>query len=499
MSNDNFYKNSLLLTLSNLSTGILKFVFSIILSKKLGAEGVGLYSLIMPIYDLFCCLLCGGMITAISKEASFYYNKNDYSNLNKTIHITIIFDLIWSIFIALLFFILAPFISNVIIKDSRTLYSLWAISPALVFVAISSIYKGYFFGTNNIKAPAIIDIFEKTIRVVVIISLINLLSLKSITTTVTATYIALSCGELISLTLLYIFYKSNKKKFHKNLKSESSPQLLFNVLAISLPLAINGFLTTGISTISTLLIPRRLVAAGIEYTKALGLIGKFSGMALTIVFFPMILIVSMSILLVPDISNSLTNKNYYKLEKRIKEIINISVLLGITSMLLCMCIPTELGRLFYSRSDLGNYIKFVSYSAPFTYLMTSTYSILNGMGKQKAVLINSIISAILELILFYILIGIPSINVYGYGITLIITSLVGLILNLLEIKKICSIKIYFSTIIIGSFLTILMHYILKIFNSIIPSSLFLFKNLIIIFVAFILFYFSITILNKAEE
>ena len=81
MSKDNFYKNSILLTLSNFSTGILKFVFSIILSIELGAEGVGLYSLIMPIYDLFCCLLCGGMITAISKESSSYYSKGDYTNL----------------------------------------------------------------------------------------------------------------------------------------------------------------------------------------------------------------------------------------------------------------------------------------------------------------------------------------------------------------------------------------------------------------------------------
>ncbi|WP_158072864.1 oligosaccharide flippase family protein, partial [Clostridium haemolyticum] len=46
MNNNKFLKNSILLTLSNSTTGILKFVFSIILSRELGAEGMGLYALI---------------------------------------------------------------------------------------------------------------------------------------------------------------------------------------------------------------------------------------------------------------------------------------------------------------------------------------------------------------------------------------------------------------------------------------------------------------------
>jgi len=56
MIKDNFYRDSIILTISNLTGGVLRFMFSILLSKKLGAEGMGLYSLVMPIYDLFICL-----------------------------------------------------------------------------------------------------------------------------------------------------------------------------------------------------------------------------------------------------------------------------------------------------------------------------------------------------------------------------------------------------------------------------------------------------------
>ena len=57
MIKDNFYKNSFLLTLSNLATGVLGFIFSIYLSKILGPEGMGLYGLVMPIYNLFISIM----------------------------------------------------------------------------------------------------------------------------------------------------------------------------------------------------------------------------------------------------------------------------------------------------------------------------------------------------------------------------------------------------------------------------------------------------------
>ena len=127
MIKDNFYRDSIILTVSNLTAGILRFMFSILLSKKLGAEGMGLYSLVMPIYDLFTCLICGGMVTAISKESSSYYGLGDYGNLDKSIHTALIFDFVWSVLITISVFIFAPFISTYIIKDPRTVYSLWVI------------------------------------------------------------------------------------------------------------------------------------------------------------------------------------------------------------------------------------------------------------------------------------------------------------------------------------------------------------------------------------
>ena len=503
MIKDNFYRDSIILTVSNLIAGILRFMFSILLSKKLGAEGMGLYSLVMPIYDLFICLICGGMVTAISKEASSYYGLNDYGNLNKTIHTSLVFDCAFAIIITILVFVFSPYISTYIIKDQRTLYSLWVICPALIFVALSSIYKGYFYGISNVKVPAIIDIVEKTVRMAIILGIINFFALKNVTATVTATYISLSIGELISFILLFAFYEKSKNKFKGTLKkTEGRAQLLFNVLVVSFPLCINGFLNTVISALSTLIIPGRLVYAGLEYTESLALIGKFSGMAMSIVFFPFIIVMSMATMLTPDISKSISKNDFNSLEHRIIEVIKISFLLGVSTMIICLCIGDSLGKLFFDRYDLGIYIRIAALSAPFMYMSGSTFGILNGLGRQKDLLINSVVTSILELILLYVLLGIPSINILGYGIALLITSIASFIMNILSIKKSCYIQFPMSEIIMDICLSILLYFILRILSNVIPDSIFITKNVVIIATGFSLLLVSLILtknFNKSKS
>lgn len=498
MQFDDFYKDTLILTISNLATGILRFVFSIILSNKLGAEGLGLYSIIMPVYDLFCCVVCGGMIIAVSRKAAIFSGNKDYANVNKLMHIAVIFDLFWSMLIAVLVFLNSNFIASFLIKDSRTLYSIEIICPALVFIALSSVLKGYFYGISKAKIPAYIDIFEKAIRICVVIGIVNILMLKSMVQTISAVYAALTFGELISFLMLYVAYLIYKGKLKTvNTHKENNGQLLFDILIVAVPLCINGFLGSILSTASTLVLPRRLVAAGINYDTALSLIGKFTGMALNITFFPMVVIVAMSTVLVPDISKNLSKKNYYALEERIKDVLKLSFYLGIATMIICLCIPNDLGKLFFGRDDLGVYIVTSALCLPITYAAASTYSILSGLGKQTKILINSLLVSVEELVLLYVLTAIPSINIYSFAITLFITGLTSFLLNMYEIKKVCNIGFSSTNALIDTMMSILVFLVLGIINHIMSDSIFILKNIIIIILGFLLYLF-LTIVVKEK-
>ncbi|HBC96658.1 MAG TPA: stage V sporulation protein B, partial [Clostridium sp.] len=396
MKRERFLKSTLILICSNLITSVFAFVFSIILSRKLGAEGMGLYGIIMPIYDLFICLISGGMVTAISKVAAVYFGKDDFNNLNRSIDISLTFNSLLATFVVCMIFINAPYISTNIIKDTRAVHAIQVMCPAIFFISLSSILKGYFYGISEMKIPAFIDISEKFLRIIIITLLINLFSLKNVSGTVTAAYITLTLGEFISFTVLYVMYKVKKKKFGFSLSNtEDKLQLLFDILVISFPLCLNGFLSTSLSALSTLIVPRRLVASGIEYDAALSMIGKFNGMSMNIIYFPVTIITSMSIVLIPDLSEKMSKKDYWAIERRISQIIKIALILGILTMVTCIALSDYLGELFYKRYDLKDYIRFAALSAPVIFVSTSTFGILNGIGKQNIILRNSLISSVM--------------------------------------------------------------------------------------------------------
>ncbi|EKN38402.1 polysaccharide biosynthesis family protein, partial [Clostridium botulinum CFSAN001627] len=256
------------------------------------------------------------------------------------------------------------------------------------------------------------------------------------------------------------------------------------------------FLTTGLYTLSTLIIPRRLISAGINYREALSLMGKFSNMALSIPLFPSIILTSICTILIPDLSESMSKGNYFSMENRIEKIIKIALILSLSTLSICAAIPNELGLMFFNRTDLGNYIRFLSFSTPFAYVSIISYAILNGIGKQKILLRNSIIVAIEDLIFLYILTGLSFINIYGYGITLIITSITSIVLNFKEIKKHCFIKIDLHEKFIYALCTILVYLILNLLNNIILIQNIYIKNILIIFSGFSLMFILINITNK---
>lgn len=490
---DNFFKNSFFLTASNITTGILGFIFSIFLSKLIGPEGIGLYSIIMPIYNLFICLMTAGIIAAISKLSAIYTSKGELNNLFKTINTVAFFNIIWSVFIGILVFFLAPYISRYGVKDLRTLNAIRVTCPAMVFISLSNILKGYFYGTSKITMPAFIDILEKAMRILTISLLVYFFSSNTLTSLVTLAYVSLAIGELQSLILLFVYYKHTLKSIPpSNDKPEKRSQLLFNVLVISLPLCLNGFLGNIFSTISTLIVPRRLVAAGFEYTEALAMIGKYTGMAFTIVTFPIIVINSINTLLVPNLSETLSRGEYYNASVRIRQVLKIAFLLGMATTIICLLIPNELGNLFYGRNDLGLYIKISSIVAPIMFPANTMFSILNGLNRQGIILRNSLIISGFELISLFCLTSIPSINIFSYAITIFFSSILSLTINIMEIKKHIDLNLSKMNIIIFSLLGILVYLIIKIICPYLFNNHLALKSITIILLTFSIFAFLST-------
>ncbi len=482
---DNFYRDSLILTMSNMVTGIIAFIFSIILSRELGAEGLGLYGLIMPVYGLLLCITSDGLITAISKISAVYYSRRDYRNLNKTLSTIFVSVLMWAACVALLVLLCSKGIATHIVRDARAAMALMLLSPAVLFIPLSAVIKGYFYGLGEYKVSASVDILEKLMRVIILLSAISILVPNNVEKTVAIAYFSLAAGELVSLIMLFTCYKIQKNKLHGNIgRAKSRIQLLFDVLVISAPLCLNGILSSVLSTVSTLVLPRKLVAAGFSYGESLALIGRFSGMALNISFLPYIIIGSMLTVLVPELSLHISRKDFWTAEERIAQVLKLACAVGISTAIVCLTLSETLGNLFYHRNDLGSMIRFSSVICLISFISSPTFGILNALGKQNILLKNSLIISLESLVLIIILAGIPALNIFGYGLSMILTSATALFINIREIKKICEIKITLqdvSTLILTGITAYLASAIL---SGLLVHTAPLIKTIVIVFVSF---------------
>lgn len=439
---DSFYRKSALLILTNFTTSILGFIYSVTLSRKIGPEGIGLFSLISPISSLLLSILSGGLFLAVSKVISEYYAKRQVKNLHKTIKSTIIFNFVLSIIIIFTFLFLSRTISIHIIKDLRILSAFRFLLVSIIFMTLSNTYKGYFFGTSNILIPAFIDVLEKAFRIIILLIIFKYIPNNYIDTNITIAYIVFFIGELLSYILLLIYYRFDKKEHYCTIdnKEDDSIQLLFNVLVISVPLMIVELISSSFHTLTTLLLPRRLIVSGLSYNVALELIGRFMGMALSIITFPMVILFSLSSLLIPDLASSMAKDDIYTVKKRIIQVLVMAFLLGILVMIIGFLFGENLGRLIFKEKDLGSYVRFIAFCAPFIYLSQISRSILNGLGKQKMIFTYSVIFSFLQIIMLYILVAVPQINIYGVGITLYVTNMLILLCYFREIRRVLVFK-----------------------------------------------------------
>lgn len=488
MGKDNFFKKFFLLVSSNVTTGILGFIFSIYLSKVLGAEGMGLYNLVMPIYNLFICLMTAGIVASISKITAVYAQKGEHKNIEKTIRVVSLFNISWALLVGILVFICAPLIGKYGVNDARTINAIKVICPAMVCIAISNILKGYFYGTSKITVPAIIDIFEKAMRILTVSMLIFFTKANTLEGMVTLATVALCIGEFQSLFFLYIYYKYSIRKMPiSHEKTESRFQLLFDVVIIAIPLCANGFLTNILGTLATLIVPRRLLVAGFTYTEALSMIGKYTGMALSIITIPLIVVSTINTLLIPDLSQSLVLGKQYEASVRIRKVLKVAFLLGIATTIICNVIPHSLGEMFYGRNDLGLYIRFASLTAPIFFPAVTMFGILNGLNRQGIILRNSLIEAVIELICLYIFTAIHSINIFGYSLTMLVACTIGFILNMYEVNKHIELNLNKFNIVIYLLLGFLTFLIINIFSKHMFTNSIVINNFIIMGLVFLIF------------
>ncbi len=436
MTKRTFVTGAIILMLAGFVTRIIGFIYRIYLSNLIGAEGMGLYQLIVPVYTMIILTLTSGVSIAISKMIAEQAAQGNYINIKRISKVGLAGVTIASSFISLIIYLNVDFIVNVILKDHRTYSSLLIMIPCIPLIAAASAYKGYFYGIQEVTPTAFSQIVEQLVKIAIIFALAAKFLQAGLEYACALATVGMAVGEMSNLFVLAVCYRF-KKYPHIAPKSKKGilqkRKLVAAIVGCAAPISINRFIISIMSAAELILIPQRLLAGGLNYIQSMEEYGKLTGMALPLILIPALVTTSLATTLVPAISESISLKNYNSANNRISKSIQITMVVGFVFMALFACYSDKISNMIYPGQKVGHTLFLLSFTCIFMYLQQILMGIMNGLGKQGLLLINSTIGSLIRIACVFFLIPHYGIPIYILGV--VVSCLIVCILDFMIIIK----------------------------------------------------------------
>ena len=423
----NIYKSAAIVTVFSTIEKALSFFYRIILSRIIGAEGIGIYQICLSVFAVFLTAASSGIPVTVSRLMAKNNAVNDIHGKHAAVTAGVVGTLVFTIPIAILLF-LGRNALGFLFSDDRCKDIFLLLLPGLILTSIYAVMRGSFWGNKQFIPYSVIELLEDAVMVILGCILVYgvtdpMLGARRATIAVAVSYVFSFC-----VSLFWYFYKGGK---FVNPKRQLKP-----LFAASMPITAMRTSTSLLNSAVAILLPLLLMKTyGLTNSEAISLYGVAIGMSMPMLFIPSSLIGAISVVVAPELS-----ENYYKnktaqvkfdVEKSIKAAIFIATLL----IPILFVIGDELGEFLYSNEMSGEIVQRCSFILiPMCITMIST-TVLNSMNREKRTLVHFLIGAAAMMISLFALTRF--VGVYSYMIGLALNYIITGTLNLILLKKVC--------------------------------------------------------------
>ncbi len=431
-----FY-NASLLTMSGLTLQIIGFIYRIYLSRVAGAEGLGLYRLIMPVHSLSIALAISGVrmaTTALSAEMTMPRDKLAVRLLAR---VCILCFLAVFFLMALPVMVFQQDIAAHVLGDIRTMPSLPVIMACIFLTGFELVLESVFLGINKTKYTAVSNLLEQVVQMAVVIFLLVQFGGEDPGRSALLICIGMAFSEVPVVIWLVVSYKRVVLRLPspQNAPKPEIKPLLGRITRIALPVMLGGTIQTLIASAGTVLLPQRLMAAGLSESEAVGQLGIITGMAVPLMSFPMLFLTALSTVMLPTVSHSLALGRQNDLRRKIRKAIQAVSLIALPATAVLLPLASDLAMLLYNQPLSDHYLFLLAVAVVLQDYQLVSLSILNGLGQQRRAMCNVILGELVELGLMFTLTALPQVRIYGYIIGMIVCGSLIVLLNLRLIVK----------------------------------------------------------------
>ena len=426
---------TLVLTFTSIVSQFLGFIYRILLSRLIGAEVLGLYQLLMPVFSVLLSLTAVGLTAAVSNLSAQYHALGRPAAVRQVLRRCLLCFFLLSAAVAAAVVLLCDPISVYLLGDARTQLGLLLLLPCVLLTGVENLHKHFFYGTGQIRPPAAVELCEQLIRTGAVLGLLALFLPQNPERTVGLIVLGMTACEVFSAAALLLLTRRRPCP-----AGPAEPRLNRRIASVALPIGLTSLLGNLMGAATSVLIPQRLVHAGAPVSQAMEAFGVMCGMTLPMLGLPTAFIGALGLTLVPRLAEGAALGRPELVRRRLDRALLATSVLILPAMALLAAAGPDLGAALFGEPVAGRYILPLAAGVALSCYQSVLASALNGLGRPQAAARNAILSGAVELAAVWVLMGLPGLGLGGYAAGFVLSAALGLALNWLAVRRACGLR-----------------------------------------------------------
>lgn len=422
---------TVLLTVIGLFSQVVGFFYRILLSRLIGAETMGLYQLVMPVYSMLMSMTAAGLTVAVSTLSAKYHALGDHGAVKDALRRGLGCFLLVAAPLGAVVVLASDPISVYLIGDARTRLGIVLLVPCVLLTGVENLHKHCFYGIGRVGPPAATETAEQLIRSAVVIALLIVLHPRTGEQKVGIIVTGMVLCEVFSaVTLTVLFHRH----WQKNPPQPALHQVRRRQLAgIAVPVSLTSLLGTLLGSANAVLIPSRLVAGGMESGEAMSAFGVLCGMTMPLLAMPTGFVGALCLTMVPDLARRTAGGDRRAAGQFLDRVLSATSLFIAPAMAILAVIGPTLGQAVYKELTVGEYMTWLAVGTLLSCYQSVLSGALNGLGLERLGARNAIISDMVQL--GFTIFTVSDWGLAGYVAGFVLSSLVGMAMNLVSVLR----------------------------------------------------------------
>ena len=437
-----YLKNAALLTGADVLLRLAGMGLRIYLANALGGEGMGLYQLVLAVYALFVTLATAGVSVAATRLMAEELARGRAQARGMLVRLAGTGLLLGAVAMAAQYG-LAGAAARWWLGDVRAAGALRVSAFGMPWMALSAVLRGFFIARRRVEPNVLSQLVEQSVRIGIIWYALEWGSAQDVSARCTAVLAATAVSEAVSACILLLFYRGEAVRAFGAEKARRPADPARRLWEILWPVEGGRCLASALHTAENMLVPACLTVCLLDAggrSAAVAQYGSLKGMALPLLTFPFGLLGSLSVLLMPEITQAHIRGETGRLSALLDRMLRLTGYFSALAGAVFWVWGAAAARLFYGPdgAEAGFYLTVLGPAMPLMYLESMVDGAMKGVGEQKAVFRYSLWDAVLRIAGVMVLL--PRFGMKGFLFVILLSSVYTCLANTARLLRVSGMR-----------------------------------------------------------